>query len=114
MTYEPTSYPKEKINIILLENISSSAVKIFNSNGYTNVQKLNGALSEDELIKAVKDVHLLGIRSKTHISELVVLNGGVGSQEAVDPIKDILDLTILNQPSGIDEIQAAPGKLILI
>ncbi len=72
MTHEPTSYPKEKINILLLENISSSAVKIFNSNGYTNVQKLNGALSEEELIKAVKDVHLLGIRSKTHISENVL------------------------------------------
>ncbi len=72
MTKEPTSYPKEKINILLLENISPSAVKIFNKNGYTNVQRISGALSEDELIKAIKDVHLLGIRSKTHISKNVL------------------------------------------
>ena len=72
MIKEQTSYPKEKINILLLENISQSADKIFNKNGYSNVQRINGALSEDELIKAIKDVHLLGIRSKTHISQNVL------------------------------------------
>ena len=72
MNQEMTSYPKEKINILLLENISKSAEKVYRNNGYTNIQKLNGALSEDELMKAIKDVHLLGIRSKTHISENVL------------------------------------------
>ena len=72
MNQEMTSYPKEKINILLLENISKSAEKVYRDNGYTNIQKLNGALSEDELMKAIKDVHLLGIRSKTHISENVL------------------------------------------
>ena len=72
MNQEMTSYPKEKINILLLENISKSAEKIYRNNGYTNIQKLNGALSEDELMKAIKDVHLLGIRSKTHISQNVL------------------------------------------
>ena len=67
-----TSYPKEKINVLFLENISDKAVQYFKSNGYTNVTKLNGALSEDELIKAVKDVHLLGIRSKTQITEKIL------------------------------------------
>ncbi len=38
-----TSYPKEKINILFLENISDSAVKYFNEAGYTNVRKLTGA-----------------------------------------------------------------------
>ncbi|MBL7694519.1 MAG: phosphoglycerate dehydrogenase, partial [Ferruginibacter sp.] len=60
-----TSYPKEKINILFLENISDVAVKHFHAAGYSNVKKINGALSEQELIAAVKDVHLLGIRSKT-------------------------------------------------
>ncbi|MFP5039874.1 phosphoglycerate dehydrogenase [Parasediminibacterium sp. JCM 36343] len=67
-----TSYPKEKINILFLENISDKAVQYFKSNGYTSVTKLNGALSEEELIKAVKDVHLLGIRSKTQITAKVL------------------------------------------
>ena len=67
-----TSYPKEKIHILFLENISDKAVQYFKNNGYENVTKLNGALSEEELIKAVKDVHLLGIRSKTQITAKVL------------------------------------------
>ena len=63
-----TSYPKEKINILLLENISDVAVKYFNSNGYTNVKKISGALSEEQLMREIKQVHLLGIRSKTQIT----------------------------------------------
>ena len=67
-----TSYPKDRINILFLENISDKAVQQFKQNGYTNVRKLSGALSEDELIKEIKDVHLLGIRSKSHISAKVL------------------------------------------
>ncbi len=69
---QTTSYPKEKINILFLENISDRAVELFKRNGYVNVKKLSGALSEDELIKQIKDVHLLGIRSKTHITAKVL------------------------------------------
>ncbi|MDE3235280.1 MAG: phosphoglycerate dehydrogenase [Bacteroidota bacterium] len=72
MSKQSTSYPKEKINILFLENISDKAVQHFKNNGYTNVKKLSGALSEDELIAAVKNVHLLGIRSKTQITEKVL------------------------------------------
>lgn len=72
MSKQSTSYPKEKINILFLENISDKAVQHFKGNGYTNVKKLSGALSEDELIAAVKNVHLLGIRSKTQITEKVL------------------------------------------
>jgi D-3-phosphoglycerate dehydrogenase / 2-oxoglutarate reductase len=67
-----TSYPKEKINILLLENISDTAVKFFKDNGYTSVRKITGALSEEDLIREVKDVHLLGIRSKTQITSRVL------------------------------------------
>ena len=67
-----TSYPKEKINILFLENISDAAVKYFNNAGYTSVKKLSGALSEDQLIKEIKNVHLLGIRSKTQITKKVL------------------------------------------
>jgi D-3-phosphoglycerate dehydrogenase len=67
-----TSYPKEKINILFLENISDVAVKHFNASGYASVKKINGALSEAELITAVKDVHLLGIRSKTQITKKIL------------------------------------------
>jgi D-3-phosphoglycerate dehydrogenase / 2-oxoglutarate reductase len=69
---KPTSYPKEKINILFLENISDAAVAHFKSAGYASVRKLGGALSEDELVKEVRDVHLLGIRSKTQITAKVL------------------------------------------
>jgi len=67
-----TSYPKEKINILFLENISDTAVKFFKDSGYASVRKLGGALSEEQLINEVKDVHLLGIRSKTQITSKVL------------------------------------------
>jgi D-3-phosphoglycerate dehydrogenase len=67
-----TSYPKEKINILFLENISDAAVKHFQDSGYASVKKLGGALSEEQLIKEIKDVHLLGIRSKTQITAKVL------------------------------------------
>ncbi len=67
-----TSYPKEKINILFLENISDVAVKYFNDKGYANVRKLNGALSEEQLIKEIKNVHMVGIRSKTKLTAKVI------------------------------------------
>jgi len=67
-----TSYPKEKINILFLENISDAAVKHFIDSGYASVRKLTGALSEQQLIREIKDVHLLGIRSKTQITPKVL------------------------------------------
>jgi len=67
-----TSYPKEKVNILFLENISDAAVKRFSGAGYTSVKKLTKALSESDLLKEIEDVHLLGIRSKTQITEKVL------------------------------------------
>src|SRR5439155_19629570 len=66
-----TSYPKEKIRILFLENISDAAVKNFSKHGYVQVEKIARALSEEELLKETRDVHILGIRSKTHISPKV-------------------------------------------
>ena len=67
-----TSYPKEKIKILFLENISDVAVRRFTEGGYSSVKKITGALSEEELINEIRDVHLLGIRSKTKISKEVL------------------------------------------
>jgi len=72
MNNQLTSYPKEKIHILLLENISPNATVVFKSNGYSNIETRSGALSEEDLVNAVKDVHLLGIRSKTKVTERVL------------------------------------------
>lgn len=70
-----TSYPKEKINILLLENISKEAFNIFNDYGYVSVKRVSGALSEEELMKEIKQVHILGIRSKTIVTTKVLEEG---------------------------------------
>ena len=67
-----TSYPKEKIRILFLENISDVAIKNFRQHDYTKVDKINKALSEEELIKEIRDVHILGIRSKTQITKNIL------------------------------------------
>ena len=67
-----TSYPREKIKILLLENISATAAERFTSNGYENVERLTKALPESELIEKIKDVHILGIRSKTNVTPAVL------------------------------------------
>lgn len=67
-----TSYPKEKIKILLLENIHEEAVKAFKAAGYPNVKLLPKALPEEELIKEIHHTHLIGIRSKTQITKNVL------------------------------------------
>src|SRR5436189_5372275 len=67
-----TSYPKDKIKILFLENISDVAVKSFKQKAYVQSEKITKALTEEELIKEIKDVHILGIRSKTQITKNVL------------------------------------------
>ncbi|MGH2645449.1 MAG: phosphoglycerate dehydrogenase, partial [Chitinophagaceae bacterium] len=67
-----TSYPKEKIKILLLENIHEEAIKAFKNAGYSNVKLLPKALPEDDLIKEIQHTHLIGIRSKTRITQKVL------------------------------------------
>ncbi|REJ75564.1 MAG: phosphoglycerate dehydrogenase [Acidobacteria bacterium] len=72
MKRQPTSYPRDRVKILLLENLAESAVEEFESHGYTSIKRLSNALAEDELIKAIKGVHILGIRSKTQITDAVL------------------------------------------
>ena len=72
MATASTSYPRSKIKVLLLENISDAAVRELETGGYTQIKRISGAMSEDQLIEAVRGVHLLGIRSKTKISKDVI------------------------------------------
>jgi len=67
-----TSYPKDKIKILFLENISDAAIKVFRDAGYTDIKKIGGALTEEQLMDEIKNVHHLGIRSKTQVTEKVL------------------------------------------
>ena len=63
------SLSKDRIKILLLEGINDSAVDLIKSAGYTSVTRLTKALDGAELAEAVRGVHILGIRSRTHLDE---------------------------------------------
>lgn len=65
------SYPKEKINVLLLENVHQDAFQLFQKDGF-NVRLLPQALGEDELSKEIENIHVLGIRSKTNLTAPVL------------------------------------------
>ena len=66
-----TSFPKSEIKILLLENIHSVAADAFREEGFA-VETVKGSLNERELVERVRDVHVLGIRSKTQITPPVL------------------------------------------
>lgn len=66
------SRPKNQIRFLLLEGISPSAVEVLRGNGYHNVEVLPKALDHAALVDALKGVQMLGIRSRTQLTETVV------------------------------------------
>ena len=65
------SYPRNRIRMLLLENVHPAALERLEEAGYT-VETMKGALDEDDLIEAIKGVHVLGIRSKTNVTRRVL------------------------------------------
>ncbi|GAA0797375.1 phosphoglycerate dehydrogenase [Spirilliplanes yamanashiensis] len=61
----------EKVRVLLLESIHPDAVARFEAEGF-GVESLRNALDEAELIERIAGVHLLGIRSKTQVTDRVL------------------------------------------
>ncbi|HUJ58210.1 MAG TPA: phosphoglycerate dehydrogenase [Kofleriaceae bacterium] len=66
-----TSFPKSEIKILLLENVHPVARQAFAEEGF-HVETVTGSLPEAELAARVRDVHVLGIRSKTQVTAKVL------------------------------------------
>ncbi|WP_315717776.1 MULTISPECIES: phosphoglycerate dehydrogenase [unclassified Bradyrhizobium] len=64
----PLSLPKQKIRVLLLEGVNDSAVRMFEANGYSEIERLPKALGSAELKRMLSGVHMLGIRSRTHLT----------------------------------------------
>ena len=62
------SLPKQKIRILLLEGVNDSAVRLFEANGYAELERLPKALDAEALKRALTGVHMLGIRSRTQLT----------------------------------------------
>jgi D-3-phosphoglycerate dehydrogenase len=69
---ERLSFPKDRIKVLLLEGINDSAANLLLQAGYTNMTRLPKALDEQELIEALATTHILGIRSRTQLTETVL------------------------------------------
>lgn len=65
------SYPKNRIKVLLLENIHKDAIKKLKTEGY-QVEVHPGGMEEEDLCEAIKEVSILGIRSKTKVTSKVV------------------------------------------
>ncbi|WP_149195311.1 phosphoglycerate dehydrogenase [Luteimonas suaedae] len=72
MTLPKTSYPKQDIRILLLEGISQTAVDAFRAAGYSQIELHDKSLPDAELKRAIAEAHLVGIRSRTQLSEDVL------------------------------------------
>jgi D-3-phosphoglycerate dehydrogenase len=65
------SLDKDKIRFLLLEGVHQSAIEALHQAGYTNIEYLKTAVSEDELLEKIKDTHFIGIRSRTQLTRRV-------------------------------------------
>ena len=65
------SYPKNRLKVLLLENIHPDAVERFKKEGY-GIETMTKSIGEDELCEKIKDVAVLGIRSKTELTKKVL------------------------------------------
>ena len=68
---ERLSMAKDKIRVLLLENVNDSAVALFHAAGYTNLTRLTKALDGEALREALEGAHILGIRSRTQLTDEV-------------------------------------------
>jgi len=65
------SYPKNRIKILLLENVHPDAFENLSNDGFS-VELVKHSIPEEELIERIKGIHVLGIRSKTQVTKKVL------------------------------------------
>jgi len=63
------SFDKRRIKFLFLEGIHANALDALATDGYSAVRSLPKSLTGDALKAALKDVHFLGIRSRTELTE---------------------------------------------
>jgi D-3-phosphoglycerate dehydrogenase len=67
-----TSFPRQDIRVLLLEGISASAVEVFHRAGYSQIELHAKSLPEDELKARIADAHIVGLRSRTQLTDAVL------------------------------------------
>jgi len=118
------SYPKNRISVLLLENIHPRAIQLFKEEGF-KVEFVNGGLDEDELCQRIKDVSVLGIRSKTMVTKKVLEHANklmsigafcIGTNQIDLNAATDRGITVFNAPYSNTRsvVELAIGELILL
>jgi D-3-phosphoglycerate dehydrogenase len=63
-----TSFPRSDIRVLLLEGVSQTAVRNFQSAGYTQIEFHEKSLPEKQLAERVAEAHIVGIRSRSNLT----------------------------------------------
>lgn len=101
------SLDKKYIKVLLLEGIHESAISSFNAAGYTSVEYMKTALDGDELEQKLKDVHIIGIRSRTQLTPMVLKKArrlfaagcfSIGTNQVDLPAAKQLGIPVFNAP----------------
>ncbi|MFD2168214.1 phosphoglycerate dehydrogenase [Thalassotalea euphylliae] len=101
------SLAKDKIKILLLEGVHQSALEELKAKGYTNIEYLKTSLAEADLKEKIKDVHFIGIRSRTQLTESVLEHAKklvaigcfcIGTNQVELPAAQIRGIPVFNAP----------------
>lgn len=66
------SLDRDRIKVVLLEGIHDTAVAMLRADGYSNIIRHTKALDGEELEAALRGAFILGIRSRTQLTEAVL------------------------------------------
>ncbi|EME31764.1 D-3-phosphoglycerate dehydrogenase [Galdieria sulphuraria] len=98
--------PRHPVKILLLENVHQTGVLLFEKEGF-QVELLKTSLTEEELMEKIKDVHVIGIRSKTKITKRVLENASkllaigcfcIGTDQVDLEAAERLGIPVFNSP----------------
>lgn len=123
-TTKSLSYPKNKITVLLLENIHPKAVEILQQEGYS-VTAIPHSLSEQELIEQVRNVTILGVRSRAFVTKqvleaaqkmLAIGTFSIGTNHIDLPAASQKGIAVFNAPysSARSVVELALGEILLL
>ncbi|WP_281322984.1 phosphoglycerate dehydrogenase [Flavobacterium aestivum] len=118
------SYPKNRIKVLLLENINQEVAQTFEHEGYT-VEIVENELTEDELCERIKGVSILGIQSKTKVTQKVLDHAkklhsigtfGIGSNQVDLEACTMQGVSVFNAPYSNTRsvVELAIGEIIML
>jgi D-3-phosphoglycerate dehydrogenase len=101
------SLEKDKIKVVLLEGIHNSATDFFKANGYTNIESFPNALDEKLLIEKIKSANIIGIRSRTQLTNEMLGHAGkllavgcfsIGTNQVDGHAARLMGIPVFNAP----------------